>query len=100
MLGAVAQLAEILQLHPRRSSEGRFLAQDAVELRGMADGLVDLQRHLATVDDEVACAGLDVWCSEECCGLLRDTRSVADEIEAQHVLPARLRPSAAVAVGV
>ena len=60
MLGAVAQRADVVEPHERGAGERRLLAEHAVELGGVADGLVDLQRDLAAVDDEVARTRLDV----------------------------------------
>ena len=45
--------ADLRQVEPGGSGEGGLPAEDAVELDGVADRLVDLERHLLGADDEV-----------------------------------------------
>ncbi len=43
---------ELSQVEPRRAGVRRLPAEDAVELDGVTDGLVDLQRELLGAEDE------------------------------------------------
>ena len=50
---AVAQVVQLVEREEAHAGVVGFAAQDAVELDGMADGLVDLQAELRAVEDQV-----------------------------------------------
>ena len=53
-IGAVAKLSKFFQREEAHAGEIGFHAQHAVELDGMADGLVDLQPQLRATQDDRA----------------------------------------------
>ena len=69
----------------------RFKAENSVELGGVADGLVQLQRDLLRVDDDVHHAGGALRRLEQRRRLLADAGRLVREPEPEHELPARLR---------
>ena len=52
-LRAEPERAELRQVEPGGAGEGRLPAEDPVELDGVADRLVDLERHLLAAEDQV-----------------------------------------------
>ena len=96
VLGAVAQASEVTWLEEARPRVGGLGAVDAIELRGMADGLVHLKRHLLGVDDDGRDSGRAGVGRQERGRLLADPGRLAVQPERLHELPARLAARAAV----
>ena len=79
---AVGEAAEAGQFEERRAGEGGFPAEDAVELDGVADRLVDLEGQLARLEDEVGGGLGALRGGEEGDGLAGHPLGVAGQVEA------------------
>ena len=79
VLGAVAQRAEVARLEEARAGVRRLGAVDAVELGGVADGLVHLQRDLVAVEHDGRDAARALVGAQERGRLLRDAGRLTDE---------------------
>src|SRR5690606_28717475 len=99
-LRAVAEGAELRGVEPGGAREGGLPAEDAVELDGVADRLVDLERHLLAAEDERGGARRALRRPQEGLRLLGDAGGVAEQVELADELPASgavLAPHARVA---
>ncbi len=74
-VGAVAHRPELRRVEPGRAGEGGLPAEDAVELDGVADRLVDLQRHLLAAEDQRGGLLGALRRAEQRLGLLGDARA-------------------------
>src|SRR4051794_20750616 len=74
-----------------RPRVGGLEAEDAVELGGVADGLVQLKRDLLRVDHDVHDAGRTFRRLEQSRGLLAHARRLGREPESDYELPPGLR---------
>ena len=97
---AVAKLAEEVRLEEGPSGERDLAPEGAVELRGVATRLVDLQRHLARVEDDVALAGGAGGRREQLDHLGAELGGVAGEVELGDALPSALETLASLPRGV
>src|SRR6185503_4703629 len=83
------QRTQLPQLQPRRPGECRLPAEDPVELGGVPDRLVDLERHLLAAEDQVGRiqrrAGVR---RQELPRLFGDPNGVAGEVQLADQLPA------------
>ena len=87
-LRAVAQRAELGQVEPGRAGVGRLPAEDPVELDGVPDRLVDLQRHLLAAEDQRGLAGRAQRRGEQRARLVGDPLAVGRQVELADQLPA------------
>ena len=71
-LGAVAQGADVRELHEGGAGVVALVAEDAVQLQGVAHGLVDLEHHLVGRQHEVRRHGRAFGGREQLQGLFRD----------------------------
>src|SRR5205807_3945834 len=67
--------------------EGGLPPEDAVELDGVADRLVDLERHLVAGEDEVGRGRRTDGRGEQGAGLVRQPGGVARQVEGIDELP-------------
>src|SRR4051794_9706229 len=72
---AVAIAAEHVEGDEAGAGEVAFVAEDAVELERMADGLVNLQHHLVGHEQHVHDTSRTVRCSEELQRFVREAPS-------------------------
>ncbi|VVN41397.1 hypothetical protein PS683_05535 [Pseudomonas fluorescens] len=96
---AVLQVAEVLGLDEAGAGIIALVAEDAVELQRMADGLVDLQDHLVGHQQQVAWALGRVWCQQQLQGFVGNARRGADQAEAVDHIEATLLPEVGAAEG-
>src|ERR1035441_4512690 len=78
--GAVAQAAQLIEREEAHARVVGLAAQDAVELDGMADRLVDLQSQLRAVEDEVELALGALIGAVQRDGFCGDARGVPDQV--------------------
>src|ERR1022692_1971644 len=78
--GAVAQAAQLIEREEAHARVVGLAAQDAVELDGMADRLVDLQAQLRAVEDEVELALGALIGAVQRHGFFGDARGVPDQV--------------------
>src|ERR1017187_2728696 len=78
--GAVAQAAQLIEREEAHARVVGLAAQDAVELDGMADRLVDLQAQLRAVEDEVELALGALFGAVQSHGFFGDARGVPDQV--------------------
>src|ERR1039458_25706 len=78
--GAVAQAAQLIEREEAHARVVGLAAQDAVELDGMADRLVDLQAQLRAVEDEVELALGALFGAVQRHGFFGDARGVPDQV--------------------
>ena len=95
-LRAVLQRTELGEVEPGRAGVGRLPAEDAVELDGVADGLVDLQRHLLAAEDQRRLAARARRRRQQGPRLLGDAGGVGLEVDLVDELPP---PRAVLAAG-
>ena len=87
---AVDEGAQLVRRRERRARIGRLVAERAVELRGVADRLMDREPQVGGIDHQVIATSLDRWRGE----LLGEERRQCLELGcpvppfALHVLPA------------
>jgi len=91
----VPQVVQLIERQKTCACEVGFLAKDAIEFDGMADGFVNLQTKLAATEDQ--CPGFlrALSCRMQPDGFLSDSRRVSQQlhrfnefIAAENVLPA------------
>ena len=99
-IGRVAQFAQFFKREKTHAGEVRLHAQHAVELDGMADGLVDLQPELRALENNGAFPFRALGGSVQRQGLLGNALAMAGQIERLHELVAGKLMLAAEAVGV
>ncbi len=80
-LRAVLQRADLGQVEPGRAGVGGLPAEDAVELDGVPDRLVDLQRHLLAAEDQRRLAARARRRRQQRPGLLGDTGRVGLDVD-------------------
>src|ERR1017187_4949420 len=78
--GAVAQAVQLIEREKTHARVVGLAAQDAVELDGMADRLVDLQGQLRAIEDEVELALRALIGSVQRDGFFGNAGGVADEV--------------------
>ena len=82
------EAAELVGREEARAGERGLGAEHAVELDGVAAGLVDLQRDLGAVEDDGRDAGRAGLGAQQRCGFFGDALGVAGEVLALDELPA------------
>ena len=87
-LRAVLQRAELSEVEPARAGVGGLPAEDAVELDGVADRLVDLQRHLLAAEDQRRLAARARWRRQQRPRLVGHPGGVGVEVDLVDQLPA------------
>ena len=91
-LRAVPHRAELGEVEPRRAGVRRLPAEDAVELDGVADRLVDLQRQLLGAEDQRRLAARARRGGQQLAGLRADPGRVAPRGRARRRTPSRCVP--------
>src|SRR6266511_990523 len=87
-LRAVPQRPELAQVEPGRTGERRLPAEDAVQLDGVPDRLVDLQRELLAADDDGGLALRALRRGHQRPRLFGHPRGVLAEVQLVDQLPA------------
>ena len=92
-LGAVLQLAELVEGGEGGARVGGLVAQRAVQLGGVPDGLVDGQPQVGRVDDQVVDARLDARRAHLLGEQLRDPRQLDSQSQPVPVRYSQPRPT-------
>ena len=96
---SVAIVTEHIQGHEARTCVVAFVAQNAVELEGVPDALVDLQRHLTGHEQQVHPALRALGGLQQRQGLRRDPRPLIGEPQKPELLQPTLACAARAAAG-
>src|SRR5207342_262476 len=86
-LRPVRHRSQPAEVEPGRAGVRGLPAEDAIELDGVADGLVDLERELFGAEDQRRLAARARWRGEQLPGLRSDPRRLSSEVERLHELP-------------
>ena len=100
LVAAVAQLSEQIWGHEAGAGICGLGSVDAVELGGVAAGLMNLERQLRGIEDDGLATRRAVLGAKEGAGLLGHPRCVGGELHRLHQLPAALAHFAAEGVGI